>query len=207
MAAASGRAGRRHACRARQGRDISPVQDSAPAVAAARRAPRQRSPRSQSTASHVFAPPSAISSSSTLPDVEQLHVEDQRGVRRYRAGGTLGAIAVFRRDRQRSASAYLHASNPIVPSADDPPLAEGEREWFAATVRAVELLPLVIGLALVIEPAGVMHGYGSPGGGLVASADRLVGLDQFRDVGLPHVLLGRAARCNGKCGDDYRDPA
>src|SRR5688572_8741831 len=67
----------------------------------------------------------------TSSHVEQLDVEQERGVRGDHAAGAARAVAVIRRDRQRAAAADLHAGDTLVPSADDLAAAQTERERFA----------------------------------------------------------------------------
>ena len=74
-----------------------------------------------------------------LLDLEQLDVEDQRGVRRNHAAGAARAVAQSRRNHERALAAHLHAGNAFVPALDHAARAERERERGVAIARAVEL--------------------------------------------------------------------
>src|SRR5207302_2133297 len=93
----------------------------------------------------------------SLLDVDQLDVEDERGVWGYRRAGAARAVAEIRRDDQRARSADLHAGDPLIPSANDLAGAEAERERLLAVAGAVEFLAVPIRRFRVVEPAGVMH--------------------------------------------------
>src|SRR5262245_59019520 len=81
-------------------------------------------------------------SRSSLLQVEELHLEQQRRVRRDHPAGAARAVAEVGRDQQRALAADLHAGHALVPALDDLALAEAERERAAAIERAVELLAL-----------------------------------------------------------------
>lgn len=95
-----------------------------------------------------------------LANAEQLHVEDQRGVRGNIAPGAARAIAHLGRDHERALAADLHAGDTFVPAADHLPRAEIEVERLAPVAGAVELLAMAVGLGGVVQPAGVMDGDG-----------------------------------------------
>src|SRR5262245_65973654 len=95
--------------------------------------------------------------SSRLPDVEQLHVEDECGVGWDHAAGALCPVTKVGRERQRSSSADLHARDSLVPAADHFTGAQSEGERLATIPRAVELPPLMVRFASVVEPFRVMH--------------------------------------------------
>src|SRR5262245_15826531 len=88
---------------------------------------------------------------------QQLDVEHQRRIRRDHAAGTAGAVAERRRNDQRALAADLHGGDALVPALDDAALADWEVERLVAVDRRVEFLAL---LAVLIEPAGVVHDAG-----------------------------------------------
>ena len=61
---------------------------------------------------------------------------------------------------------------------DNTPAAERKIEWLVAVERAVEFLAFVLGSALVIQPAGVMHDDGLAGLGFRAFAEFGVCFDE-----------------------------
>src|ERR1022692_2509921 len=103
-----------------------------------------------------------------LLQVDQLDLEQQRGVRRNDAAGPAGAIAEGRRDDQRALAADLHAGDAFVPPLDHLALPEREGKRAPAIVRAIELGALG---AVRPEPAGVVH-HAGPAGGLGAGAGK-----------------------------------
>src|SRR5580704_1136024 len=88
-----------------------------------------------------------------LFDVEELDVEDQRGIRRDDAAGAAGAVAELGGNDQRALAADLHGRDAFVPAANDLADADLERERLVAIDRGVEFLALG---GVLIEPAGVM---------------------------------------------------
>src|SRR6185295_8917175 len=80
--------------------------------------------------------------------------EHQCRVRRDHAAGAAGSVAELRRNDQRALAANLHRGDALVPAGDDAALADGEFERLIAIDGRVELLAL---LAILIEPAGVVH--------------------------------------------------
>src|SRR5687768_1274151 len=102
---------------------------------------------------------SSISCSGTrrltaLLDVEQLHLEHQRRVRRDDAAGAARAVAELRRDGELALAADLHAGDAFVPSLDHVALPEREDKRLAAVKTRVEFRSLV---SVFAQPAGVMH--------------------------------------------------
>src|SRR5262245_23449614 len=95
-----------------------------------------------------------------LLHAEKLDVEQQRSVRRDRAASAPGAIAHLRRNDEGALAADLHAGYAFIPALDDLAFAEAECEWLAAIDGRVELGALV---AILIEPAGVVHRQGIAG--------------------------------------------
>src|SRR5689334_4131377 len=112
--------------------------------------------RSTANAPAIVGLDGAATVSSTL-HAEQLDVKDQRGVRWDGPTGPACAITQLRRYNERALAADLHGGDAFVPAADHAALADGKLEWLVAVDRAVEFLALG---AVLIEPAGVMHGDG-----------------------------------------------
>ena len=102
---------------------------------------------------------------------KQFHVEHQRRVRRDHAAGTARAVAELRRDDQRALAADLHRGDALVPAGDDTALADGEFERLVAIDGAIELLSL---LAILVEPAGIVHHADLAGLRRSAGADDMV---------------------------------
>ena len=73
-----------------------------------------------------------------LSDAEQLHVEDQRRIRRNDAARATGAIAHRWRDDQPPLPADAHPGDARIPTLDDAPAAQREREGLATVARAIE---------------------------------------------------------------------
>src|SRR5256714_12038864 len=119
---------------------------------------------------------------SSLLDLEELDIEEQRRVGRNRAAGAALTVAQLRRDDQRALAANLHPGNALVPAADDLPAAQLERERLAVVLRAVEFLPVLVGGLRVVQPAGVMHTHLMAALRLCTCADFAVGNLQARDV-------------------------
>ncbi len=111
-------------------------------------------------------PPARGQSSAT--DAEQFHVELQRGVRGDHAARAARAVAQGRGDDERALAADLHALHAFVPALDHHAGAEVELERGIAVAAGVELRAL---LAVVVEPAGVVHAHRLAAGGLGAFAD------------------------------------
>src|SRR5258708_25424297 len=85
-----------------------------------------------------------------LLHLEQLDVEDQRGVGRDDAGGAPRAVAHGRRDDQAPLPADAHADHTAIPPLNHLPSAQAKLEWLAAVARGVEL-------CAIGEPARIMH--------------------------------------------------
>src|SRR5579863_5842988 len=86
--------------------------------------------------------------------VEQFDVEDQGRVRRYDAAGAARAITELRRNDQSALAADFHRGDTFVPARNHLALSDRKLERIVAIDRGVELLAL---LAILVEPAGVMH--------------------------------------------------
>src|SRR6202035_528010 len=130
-----------------------------------------------------------------LFDVEELDVEDQRGVRRNDAAGAAGAVAELGRNDQRALAADLHGRDAFVPAANDLADADLERERLVAIDRRVEFLALG---GVVIKPAGVMHDAGLAGFRRGAGAG--MGVDDFQSGRRGHNGLG-SGWGDGESGD------
>src|SRR5947199_391245 len=92
----------------------------------------------------------------SLSRSQQLHGEDQRGVRGDQAAGAAGAVAEVGGDDEGALFADFHGGYAFIPSLDDLALAEEELEGVVAIAGAVELLS-------VGEPAGVVDAHGLAG--------------------------------------------
>ena len=79
------------------------------------------------------------SSQDSLVDLEELDLEDERGVRRDNARSALGAVGVLRRDCEPGQLADLHRCDTEAPALDHA-LADRERERLPAVAARVELL-------------------------------------------------------------------
>src|SRR5262249_57170162 len=88
---------------------------------------------------------------------EQLDIEHQRRIRRDHPAGAAGAVAERGRNDQRALAADLHGGDALVPALDDAALADREIERLVAVDPRVQFLAL---LAVLIEPAGVVHDAG-----------------------------------------------
>src|SRR6185369_7916413 len=99
-----------------------------------------------------------------LGDVQQLHFEHQRRLRRNGAGQALVAVGELGRDGEPALAADLHAGHPLVQPLDHVARAESEVERIAAGAAGVELLP-------VGKPADVMNHDVLAGFGGGAAAD------------------------------------
>src|SRR3954451_1419824 len=88
---------------------------------------------------------------------QQFDVEHQRRVWRDDAACPARAVTERRRNDQRTLAADLHGGNAFVPPGDHPALPDRKLERLVAVDGRVELLAL---LAILIEPAGVMHNAG-----------------------------------------------
>src|SRR6218665_8854 len=118
-------------------------------------------------------------------DGQQLHFEQQRRVRRNHAAGAAGAVAERRGDHQHAGAADLHALHAFVPALDDLATGQVEAERVAAVLARIDLLALG---AVLVEPAGVVHGDALAGLGLGAVAGHEVLVLQAR---------GRAGQVQG----------
>src|SRR4051812_14689731 len=85
-----------------------------------------------------------------LLNVEQVHVEDQRSVRRNVAASAVRSVPQIARDLQSPFAANMHSLYPFIPTLNDSAGSELELERFVAINGAVELL------SVAGEPAGVM---------------------------------------------------
>src|SRR6267154_4067845 len=85
---------------------------------------------------------------------QQFDIEHQRGVRRNEAAGAARAVTQCGRNDQGALAADLHRGDALVPAGDHLALPDRKLERLVAVDRRVELLAL---LAVLIEPAGVMH--------------------------------------------------
>src|SRR6185295_6097655 len=109
--------------------------------------------------------------------VKQLHIENERRIRRDDTSRAPFAVGEFGWNNQRAPAAHFHARHALVPALDHPPRAERERERPAAH-RAVELLAAVIRRLRVIQPAGVIHLDGLARDGLLPLANGAIGFDE-----------------------------
>src|SRR4029453_15766111 len=78
--------------------------------------------------------------------------EDRRGAGRNDAARSPLAVAQMSGDDELALSSYFHGAHALVPSLDDPALADGKGEGLSAIHRAVELLA-------ALEPPGVVHAH------------------------------------------------
>jgi hypothetical protein len=85
-----------------------------------------------------------------LADSQQLHVEDQRRVRRDNRRISPRSIAQVWWDNKPPPATSPHACDSLIPSPDDVACAQLEGEGPAAGARAVEFRP-------IREPARIMH--------------------------------------------------
>src|SRR5690606_13789578 len=81
------------------------------------------------------------------------------------------AVAEAGRDDQDAPAADLHALHALVPALDHHAAAEREDEGLVPVLAGIELDAL---LAVLVEPAGVVHGDVAAGRGLCAVADDAV---------------------------------
>src|SRR6516225_11743810 len=86
--------------------------------------------------------------SAKLLHAQELHVEQQRRIRRDHTARSARAVAERRRDDQRALAADLHAGNALIPPGDHPALADRKLERLVAIDGGVEFLAL---LAVLIE--------------------------------------------------------
>src|SRR4051794_5656512 len=97
-------------------------------------------------------PPLAPVTSATRParppslatDLQRVHDEDERRVRRDRRRLALGPVRELRRDRELAPAARLDAHEALVPALDHHALAEREVERLARVPRRVEFLAGVV---------------------------------------------------------------
>src|SRR5262249_42713449 len=114
-------------------------------------------------------------------DVEELNVEDQRGVWRN-AVAARTSISETRRNDQRTHSADLHPWHALIPSGNHLTGAEREREWLARVVRALNTRTFVIWCGRAVQPQCVVHRDQSASCRLGASPDRDVNSLKRRDA-------------------------
>src|SRR6266849_222347 len=117
---------------------------------------------------------------SSLFDLDQLDVEEQCGVWRDRTAGAALSVPELGRDNQRALAADFHPGDALVPAADHLPATQLERERLAMVLRAVELLPVLVGGLRVVQPTGVVHRHLMPALRFSARADLAVGHLQTR---------------------------
>src|SRR5690606_22212363 len=72
------------------------------------------------------------------------------------ATGAARAVAQCRRDDQDAGAADLHAGHALVPALDHHARAQREDEGLVAVLAGIELGAL---LAVLVQPAGVVHGH------------------------------------------------
>src|SRR4051812_3379453 len=70
---------------------------------------------------------------------EELHIENERCIRRNDSAGTARAVPQLGRNHELPPSAHLHARNSLVPALDDLARAERELERLVPVHAAVEL--------------------------------------------------------------------
>src|SRR5262249_42597957 len=71
--------------------------------------------------------------------------------------GATRPIGHLRRNHEGALSAHLHSGNTFVLAADDLTATKHELERLAAIDGAVELASMPVGLARIVEPAGVVN--------------------------------------------------
>src|SRR5690606_26241723 len=119
----------------------------------------------------------------------QLDVEHQRRVGRDHAADATLAIGHLRGDAQLAPAAFAHARHALLPAGDHLAATQREGEGLVAVVRTVELLAAQVRLALVVDPAGVVHR------DLVARLrDRALALLHVDPLQLRHAAAGRRPR-------------
>src|SRR5258706_2679162 len=151
-------------------------------------------------------------------DAVEVHLENERGVGRNRARRAALAIGLVRRNDEEPLSLLAHAEESLVPALDDAPGAHRESERRRAAGIRIELFPLEVALAAVVEPAGVAdrhgasHSHAWPRAALEVLHHQLLG--RLRAFGLGgsggrggsrlRFLRARAARGDGddEGGDD-----
>src|SRR5688572_2924225 len=92
-------------------------------------------------------------------NVQQLHVEDQRGTRRYGRRSARSTVPQICGDDELSPAADLHAGYTLVPTGNDLSRPQRKAEGLVAIAAAVELFT-------IRQPPGVVHRNGSIGHGL-----------------------------------------
>src|SRR5690606_39858602 len=111
--------------------------------------------------------------------------------------GAAGAIAQAGRDDQRARAALLHPLHALVPALDHHARAEREDEGLAAILAGIELAAL---LAVIKQPAGVVHGDVAAGRGLgTAADDGVFVLQAGRGGGEGHGDSSVGMRASGQC--------
>src|SRR5260221_5836091 len=68
-----------------------------------------------------------------------------------------GEIVWNGEDKVGEMTANLHSRHALIPALNDLAGAELELERVVAIARAVELLAVLVGLARVVQPAGIVH--------------------------------------------------
>jgi hypothetical protein len=96
---------------------------------------------------------------SSLADVEEFHVEEQRGVGRDDAASTARTVPEFGGNAQLTFAADFHSRDALLPALDYMASSDLKHEGLAAVHGAIEFL------AVGGEPAGVVHGDRFPIGG------------------------------------------
>src|SRR6476620_6062297 len=110
-----------------------------------------------------------------LLHAEQFDIEHQGRVRRNDAARAAGAVAKRGRNDQGTLAADLHGGDALVPATDHPAAPDRKLERLVAVDGAVEFLAL---LAVLVQPAGIVHDAGLAGLGRSAGADR--GVDNLQ---------------------------
>src|ERR1700722_9534893 len=91
---------------------------------------------------------------------QQFDVEHQRGVGWNNPAGAAGAVAERGRNDQGALAADLHGGDAFIPAGDPALLPDRKFERLVAVDGRIEFLAF---LAVLIEPAGVMHDAGLAG--------------------------------------------
>src|SRR5262249_658008 len=117
-----------------------------------------------------------------LSHSEQLDVEHERRMGRDRAAGAARAVAQGGRNHECTRTAYLHAGNALIPTANHHARTELELERLAMIFRTVELLAVFVRGLRVVQPTRVMYRDRAAGFCFGAIPDRNIRDLQARDV-------------------------
>lgn len=90
---------------------------------------------------------------------EQFHLKQQSGVRWDDPARAARAVTKLRWDDQVAGAADFHTLHALIPTANHLPGAECELERLAAIFAAIKLGTC---LAVLVQPAGVVHRYPLP---------------------------------------------